>query len=91
MKIKEENARRIISVAREVKTPPWSIQELQQVMKTLKNNKCRDPSGLINELFRQGVVCLDLQMALLDLFNLCKSKMQIPNLLQIFGKRKVIN
>ena len=42
MTLKEENARRIINIARMVKTPPWSSQELQQVLKTLKNNKCRD-------------------------------------------------
>ena len=36
MKIKEENARRLINIARTVKTPPWSMDELQKVLKTLK-------------------------------------------------------
>ena len=49
----------------------------------MKNNKCRDPSGVINEIFKPGVVGADLQIALLDLFNLCKSKMQIPSFMQI--------
>ena len=83
MKIKEENARKIIDLARQVKTPPWSIEEMQKVLKTLKSNKCRDPSGLINELFRPGVIGADLQVALLDLFNNCKSQMQVPEFMQV--------
>ena len=93
MKIKEENARRIIDIAREVKTPPWTAKELSTVLKSLKNNKCRDPNSMINEIFKPGVIGTDLQIALLDLFNLCKSKMKIPkfmtvsNIVNIWKKR----
>ena len=66
MKIKEENAQRIINLAREVKTPPWTQAELQKVLKSLKSNKCRDPNGMINEILVIGV---DLQITLLDLFD----------------------
>ena len=82
MKIKEENAKRIICLSREVKTLPWTSEELHKVLKSLKNNKCRDPNGMINELFRPGVIGSDLQIALLDLFNLCKTRMQIPEFLK---------
>ena len=83
MKIKEENSRRIINLCREVKTPPWTAEELAKVSKSLKNNKCRDPNGLINKLFKPGVIGTDLQIALLDLFNRCKSEMQIPDFMTL--------
>ena len=83
MEIKQENARRIINIAREVKTPPWTAEELSTVLKSLKNNKCRDPNSMINELFKPGVIGSDLQIALLDLFNQCKSKMKIPEFMTI--------
>ena len=83
MEMKPENARRIINLARKVKTPPWSREELSKVLKLLKNNKCRDPSGLLNEIFKPGVIGADLQIALLDLFNLCKSEMKIPDFMTL--------
>ena len=36
MKIKEENARRLIDIARTVKNPPWTMDEMKKVLKTLK-------------------------------------------------------
>ena len=77
MKLKEENSLRVIALARQVKTPNWSQDELSKVLKKLKSGKCRDPGGLINEIFKPGVIGSDLQESLLDLFNICKSQMKI--------------
>ena len=55
---------------------------MKTVLKSLKNNKCRDPAGLINEIFKPGVIGLDLQLALLDLFNKIKENMEIPDFMQ---------
>ena len=33
-----------------------TLSELQKVIKTLKNNQTRDPNGMINELFKPGVI-----------------------------------
>ena len=40
MELKEENARKIIKIARDIKTPPWTQDKLTKVLRTLKNNKC---------------------------------------------------
>ena len=32
-------------------TADWSVKQLRVAIKSLKNNKSRDPSGLLNELF----------------------------------------
>ena len=83
MKLKEENARRIIQIARQVKTPNWSKSELLKVLKSLKSGKCRDPGGLINEIFKPDVLGSVLQEALLDLLNLCKTEMKIPDFIKL--------
>ena len=38
------------------------------------HNSCRDPSGMINKIFKPGVIGVDLQVALLDLFNFANGK-----------------
>ena len=64
-----------------MKTPNWTKEELSKVL--LKTGKCWDPGGLINEIFKPAVIGTDVQEALLDLFNLCKSEMQITEFMQI--------
>ena len=66
---------------RVLRPPTWTQEELTKVLRTLKNKKCRDPKSLINELFKPGVIGSDLQIALLDLFNICKSQMKIPDIM----------
>ena len=44
----------------EVKTPSWSADELWKVLKNLKTNKTRDPLGMINKIFKPGVIGQDL-------------------------------
>ena len=34
------------------KSAPWNMEELEAVLKGLKNNKCMDPVGMINEIFK---------------------------------------
>ena len=60
------------------KTDPWSKQQLQKALKSLKNNKTADPNGMINELFKEGCLGEDLEDALMDLLNGIKENFQIP-------------
>ena len=48
------NARIVLSKMN--KSPPWTAADLHKVLSSLKNNKSRDPHGLINELFKPGVI-----------------------------------
>ena len=50
-------------------TDAWTKKELSVTLKTLKNNKSRDPAGLINEIFKPPVMGRDLEDALLQLIN----------------------
>ena len=47
----------------------------------MKNNKCRDPEGLINELLKKGVAGKDFKMSLLLLLNKTKDKLEIPQMM----------
>ena len=51
------------------KSKPWSVEDLEKVLKNLKNNKTRDPHGLINEIVKPGVIGSDLNKAVLNLCN----------------------
>ena len=48
---KEELCEIRIDQARQNKTQPWSKDALNKVLKQLKKNKSRDPSGYANEIF----------------------------------------
>ena len=37
------------------KSEDWNTQSLKKVLSKLKNNKSRDPHGLITEIFKLGV------------------------------------
>ena len=54
---------------RQVKTQPWSMKQLETVLKSLKNNISMDPNGMINETFKNGYLGADLKDALLILLN----------------------
>ena len=58
------------------------MQDLEKILKKMKTNKTRDPHGLINEIFKPGVVGCDLKEAILDLFNGVKSYFFLPKFRQ---------
>merc|ERR1712126_227445 len=78
---------------KENKSKDWTVANLELALKSLKSNKTRDPSGYINELFKQPVIGRDLKMALLSLVNGVKREfytpfnMQMANITTIFKKK----
>ena len=64
------------------KTQPWSLEDLQHVLKNLPRNEARDSSGYSNELFSPEVAGDDLQKNLLSLLNMIKDKQEYPAALQ---------
>ena len=60
---------------------PWELSDLERAISRLKNNKCRDPHGHINELYKNlGKNGL---LSLLALLNRIKEEVLIPDLLRI--------
>ena len=64
-------------------TSPWKMQDLEKVLKSLKRNKCRDPHGLVNELFFTNVAGAHLKTALLMMFNEIKKTKNIPKFMKL--------
>ena len=72
-----------LKLASSLKSKDWKLEDLEIVLKQLKNNKARDPLGLINELFKQGVAGKDFKNSLLTLFNKIKQENKIPEYLKL--------
>ena len=65
------------------KTEPWNLDDLDEVLKSLKNNKSMDPKGMVSEIFKDGYIGNDLKEALLHLFNGIKSNLFIPSFMTL--------
>ena len=80
--IKDELFLERLKLVKLVKTNPWKSTELQKVLKVLKSNKSRDPHGLINELFKPGVLGKSLENSILKLMNRIKEEITIPEFME---------
>ena len=65
------------------KSKPWKMQDLEKVLKSIKNNKSRDPLGMINEVFKAGCAGADLKISLLELLNGIKENQIIPEYMDL--------
>ena len=72
-----------MKLAQKKKTAPWTMEDLDKVLKYLKDNKSRDPFGLANELFKENAAGDDLKCAVLKLLNRIKSEQKYPEALEI--------
>ena len=80
---KESLCMKQLKIAESKKTPPWRMKELENVLKSLKKQKSRDPYGLANDLFRPEVAGDDLKLALLKLVNKIKKDQKYPKCLEL--------
>ena len=72
-----------LNIAKENKTKPWKMIHLETVLKALKKEKSRDPSGWINELFMEGVIGNNLKISMLHIFNKIKENNEIPDFVRM--------
>ena len=79
---KENLCKMRLDLAAQTKTDPWTMEDLNTVLKYLKNNKSRDPSGYANELFKQETAGDDLKRAILLLMNRIKEEQIYPEALE---------
>ena len=60
-------------------TLDWNMKDLVKILAGLKNNKSFDPNGMCNEVLKLDCIGVDLQVALLCLYNLCKKEQKLPH------------
>ena len=82
-KTKEDLCKLRLEKAKLNKTSPWTMKQLEVVLKSLKKNKSRDPLGFANELFHSNVAGDDLKQATLKLMNRIKAEQSFPESLEI--------
>ena len=71
-----------LNQAKQCRSKPWDMDQLDTVLLSLKTTKARDPLGMVNDLFKDGVLGLDLKESLLQLLNLVKQNLLIPEFVQ---------
>ena len=72
-----------LELAKQNKSPPWVMQDLEDAIKDLKTGKCRDPEGMIREVFKEEALGEDLKKSLLILFNKIKEEQKFPAFMQL--------
>ena len=74
-----------VQIASTDKSAPWTLEDLEVVLKELKCNKSRDPLGFSNELFKYDILGEDLKNVLLHIMNRIKSELKLPVSLRMFN------
>ena len=67
-----------LKLARQTKSPEWSIEDVTCVLIELKTGKSKDPYEIPNELFKPIVAGDDLILAVVKLINRIKSELTFP-------------
>ena len=60
------------------KSLPWEMEDLELVLKSMKEGKSRDPNGWVREIFSNEVAGTDLKKSMLKFFNKMKTENYIP-------------
>ena len=75
--------RQKLIIAEAKKTKNWTASDLEKALSDLKNDKSRDSEGLINEIFKEGIIGNNLKTSLLMMFNKMKNENIIPSFLKV--------
>ena len=65
--------------SRQNKTAQWTVEDVTNVLKSLKTGKSKDPYELPNELFRPNTAGDDLILAVTKLMNRIKEELVFPD------------
>ena len=82
-KDREDLAKLNMNKAKDNKTKPWTMEELDNVLNYLKKSKSRDPYNLANEIFHPQVAGKDLKSAILKMMNAIKQQQNYPKSLEL--------
>ena len=85
LEMQEELFKFRLNLSKRKKTQPWAMSDLEEALKQLKSGKCRDPEGLIREIFKEGVIGDDLKQSMLILFNKIRETGRFPSFMQKFN------
>ena len=72
----------ILKKTKTVFSNDWTVQDLEKVLKSLKKSQGQDTMQVINEIFMENNIGLDLKMSLISFFNSIKNNQYIPDFLK---------
>ena len=64
------------------KSEEWTETQFMKILQELKKNKCRDPHGLVNEIFKPKNIGQDLFNSLFKLLKKVKAELMIPEFMK---------
>ena len=64
------------------KSENWTEAQFLKILQNLKNNKCRDPHGLVNEMLKPINIGSDLFKSLFELLKKVKTELMVPNFMK---------
>ena len=85
LSLQEELFKLRLEEAKKKKSPDWTLADLEEALKWLNKGKCRDPDGLIREIFKEEVIGHDLKLSLLRMFNNIKRTGIFPSFMKIIN------
>ena len=85
LQLQEELFKLRLELAKKKKTSPWTLSDLEDALNKLKDGKCRDPDGLIREIFKEDVIGEDLKVSMLTMFNKMKFTGIIPSFMKFIN------
>ena len=81
--LREELFYQRLQLSKQNKSPDWTMEDLDKVLKSLKNDKAVDPVGLVNELFNSQNIGMDLKKSVLVLMNKIKANFKEPEFMSM--------
>jgi hypothetical protein len=58
------------------------MTDLEDAIKSLKSGKCRDPEGIIREIFKEGIIGENLKLSILIMYNKVKETVKLPKFMR---------
>ena len=81
-KDKEGLSNERVMISSRNKSNPWTVEELEEVLKYLIKGKARDPNDHANEIYKMEVAGDDVKNAILVLINKIKEQIVYPHALE---------
>ena len=81
--IKKESFKVKLEEASNIKSPPWTMKELEDVLCKINSNKSKDPHGLNQSIFHTNCIGTNLKESLLIMFNKLKDIGEIPDFMKV--------
>ena len=83
LKQKDEIFKMKMKLSETIQSPDWTMNDLDEALANLKNDKARDYEGFANEIFKEGIIGTDLKKSLLIMFNKIKKRKYVPSFLNV--------